>query len=262
MEPTQTLDYKKYAWIAGTIALVGIAFAGFSTGLTDIKSWKHPTGQVASITVSGEGEMTAIPDIATVTVTIREEGKTVPEVQKLVEKKVNDALSALSSLSVDKKDIKTLSYTVNPKYETQTIYCITIPCPQGKTKIVGYEVAQTIQIKVRKVDSAGSVVGALGGINITEISGPEFTVDDINAVKDGAKSKAIDEAKKRAEATAKSLGVSLGNITQFSEDNGGYYPAVYGLGAGMMKSEASNDVTLPQGESVVKSRVTITYSLD
>ena len=109
METTQMFDYKKYAWLAGIVAILSVAFAALSMGLADLDSLKHPNGQVASITVSGEGEVTALPDIATVTVTIREEGKTVPEVQKLVEKKVSDALASLSSLNVDKKDIKTLS---------------------------------------------------------------------------------------------------------------------------------------------------------
>ncbi len=265
MEPNQnqTGNYKKYMWMSGTLTLVCIAFAAFAMGLTDIKSWKHPTGQVASITVSGEGEVTALPDIATITVTIREEGKTVPEVQKLVEKKVSDALASIASLAIDKKDIKTLSYTVNPKYETQTIYCITVPCPQGKTKIVGYEASETIQIKVRKIEFAGDVLGMLGSANITEISGPDFTVDDIEKVKDEAKGKAIAEAKVRAKATAKSLGVSLGSIIQYSEDNGGYYPTMYSYGlGGAMKAESLDRVTIPQGENVIKSRVTITYSLD
>ena len=150
----------------------------------------------------------------------------------------------------------------NPKYEQQTIYCITVPCPQGKMKITGYEVAQTIQIKVRKVDSAGDVIGALGTANITEISGPEFTVDDMDKAKADAKKKAIDDAKSKAKVTAKSLGVSLGNILQFNEDNGGYYPVMYKAESSMSAGMGGDSVTLPQGESVIKSRVTITYSLD
>ncbi len=266
----ETSNSKKYIWSAGTVALIAISFAAVASGFADMKSAKHPGGTVASITVSGEGEVTAIPDIATVTFTVRESAKTVPEAQKLTEAKITKGIEGLASLNVDKKDTKTLSYTVNPKYENQadTPPCLRAPCPVSypiyKQVITGYEVAQTVQVKVRKVDQAGEVFGLLGKANITEITGPDFTVDDIEKNQADAKEKAITDAKEKARATAKALGVSLGSITAFSEDNGGYYPQpMY-----MMKAEASaagvsrDAVTLPQGESVIKSRVTITYTLD
>lgn len=259
----ETFDYRKYTWMAGILALVCVAFAAFAVGLSDMKSLKHPNGIQATITVTGEGEVTAIPDIATVIATVREVAKTVPEAQKAVETKVAKALASISSLGVDKKDTKTLSYTVNPKYETQTIYCITVPCPQGKNVVVGYEVSETIQIKVRKIDIAGDVIGALGKVNITEINGPDFTVDDMDKVQADAKALAIANAKGKAKLTAKALHERLGEVVQFSEDNGGYYPTMYGIGgASMMKNESSDRITIPTGESVIKSRVTITYSLD
>ena len=255
-------QYKQYAWLAGTTAGVAVALLALTMSVSEYKSWKHVNGQMATITVSGEGEVTAAPDIATVTFTVRETAKTVPEAQKAVEAKVKTALASMKALGVAEKDTKTISYTVNPKYETQMIYCITVPCPQGKTTIVGYDVANTIQVKVRKVEVAGDVLGAIGKANITEISGPEFTVDDMDKVQADAKEKAIANAKEKAEATAKSLGVSLGTISQFNDD-GGYQPTFYRAEAMMSKAGAGMDsVSIPSGESVIKSRVTITYTLD
>jgi hypothetical protein len=255
-----TFDYKKYVWVSGIVALLGVAFVSFAMGLVNLDLLKHPNGQVATITVTGEGEVTAVPDIATVIATIRETAKTVPEAQKAVEAKVSQALSQMESFGVDKKDIKTISYTVNPKYESQQIYCITVPCPQGKTIIVGYDVSETIQIKVRKIDSAGGVIGALGKTNITEISGPEFAVDNMDSAQAEAKTLAIKDAREKAKATAKSLGYRLGEITQFNENGGNYYPRAYGMEISAMKP-GMDSVSLPQGESVIKSNVSVTYSL-
>jgi uncharacterized protein YggE len=259
----ESYSYKKYAWYAGVLAAVCVAFGAFAFGLSNLDSIKHPNGQVASISVSGEGEVTAAPDIATVNFTVHESAKTVPEAQKLAEAKIASGLKELEALGVDKKDTKTLSYTVNPKYESQqTGYCNGYVCPPAKTVINGYEVAQSVVVKVRKVEKAGEVIGALGKVNITEISGPEFTVDDMDKAQAEAKAEAIKNAQAKAEATAKALGVSLGAITSFSDDNGGYYaPMLYradAMAAGSMKTES---VSLPQGESVIKSRVTITYTL-
>lgn len=258
-------DYKKYAWITGALALVSISFAAIALGMNEFNSIKHPNGQVASITVTGEGEVTALPDIATVTLTVRESAKTVPEAQKLVETKINQALKDIYDLDVDKKDTKTLSYTINPKYEQQSVnsmYCSGYMCPPTKSVVVGYEVAQSMQIKIRKIDQSGAVIGAIGKANITEVSGPEFTVDDMDKAKAEAKALAITKAQVKAKATAQSLGVSLGEITQFNEDNGNVYPTMYRPEAMSMKAGVTSDqVTIPQGESVIKSNVTITYSL-
>lgn len=256
-------NYKKHAWIAGTIALVCISFAAIAFGFSNLDEIKHPNGQVASISVSGEGEVTAKPDIATVTFTIRELAKTVPEAQKLAEAKITSALKELKVLEVQEKDTRTLSYTVNPKYEYQQVgYCNGYVCPPSKSVITGYEVTQSVSVKVRKVDQAGEIIGVLGKVNITEISGPDFTVDDMDKVKADAKALAIKNAQEKASATAKALGVSLGAITQFNEDAGGYYPQMYrSMAAGMVSDSKTEAVSLPQGENVIKSNVTITYMI-
>jgi uncharacterized protein YggE len=259
----ETTNYKKHTWIVGTITLGCVAFAAVAFGFNNLDAIKHPNGQVASISVTGEGEVTAKPDIATVSFVVRESAKTVPEAQKLAEAKIAAGLKALAALGVEEKDTKTLSYTVNPKYESQqTGYCNGYVCPPTKTVITGYEVAQSVTIKVRKIDKAGEVIGDLGKVNITEITGPDFTVDDMDKAKADAKVLAIKKAQDKAEATAKALGVSLGAITQFNEDDGGYHPVMYSakaMSAGI--NESADSVSLPQGENVIKSNVTITYAL-
>lgn len=259
----ETLDYKKYTWIAGGIALICVAFAGLAMGLSDFKSLNHPGGQVATISVSGEGEVTAVPDIATITITLRESAKTVPAAQKLVESKITKATEAVDKIGVDKKDVKTLSYNVNPKYEyTNPVYNgVYMP---AKQTLVGYEVTETVQIKVRNVDSVGEVIGALGTANVTEISGPEFTIDDIEKLQAEAKELAIKDAREKAKATARALGSGLGVVIQFSENTGGYYPmyAKAGMAPMAQTEDASNRVTVPTGENTIKSNVSITYSID
>ncbi|MEI6810525.1 MAG: SIMPL domain-containing protein [Candidatus Nomurabacteria bacterium] len=254
-------DFKKFTFISGGVALITIALLAIVMSLSEWKTMSRGGSNSASITVSGVGEITAAPDIATVNFTIRESAKTVPEAQKLAEAKMVKALSSLSALGIDKKDTKTVSYTVNPKYESQATYCTNGYCPVGKTTITGYEISESVQVKVRKIEKAGDVLGALGAINITEISGPEFTVDDINKANADAKAKAIADARSKAKATADALGVSLGSITQYSEDNGGYYPVAYGMGASM-KSQAMDSVSVPTGESVIKAHVSVTYSVN
>jgi uncharacterized protein YggE len=107
------------------------------------------------------------------------------------------------------------------------------------------------------------VIGLLGKAEITEISGPDFTVDDMDSLKAEAKIIAIKKAQAKAEEEAKALGVSLGAVMSFNEDNGGYYPTMMyskAMSVGGV-AEARDAVSLPQGENVIKSRVTITYTI-
>ncbi len=253
-------NYKKYTFISGSVALVMIALLAIVMSMSEWKTMSRGGSAAATITVSGEGEYTAAPDIATVTFTVRESAKTVPEAQKLAEDKIVKAIASLDALGVDKKDTKTVSYTVNPKYENVPQSYNGYIAVYSSPKIVGYEVAETISVKVRKIEKAGDVLGALGTVNITEISGPDFTVDDIEKAQAEAKEKAIANARDKAEKTAKALGVSLGAIIQYSEDSGGYYPVAYGMAKA--ENSARDSVSVPQGESVIKSRVSVTYSIN
>jgi uncharacterized protein YggE len=257
----ETFDIKKYAWIAGTLALAGVFLASLAFGAAQLSAVKHPTGQQGTITVTGDGEVSAVPDIATVSFTIRESAKTVAEAQVLVEAKNKAAIDALARLGVEEKDRKTLYYNVTPKYEY-----VSAGGYATNPRIVGYEVSQSVEAKVRKTDVAGDVLGALGAANITEISGPTFTIDNPDELQLKAKEEAIAEAKDHAKDIARALGMDLGDVMQFSEDGGTVYPMYardaanqslsYGKGGAL-----GPEVTLPTGENTIKSHVTITYNL-
>ena len=258
-------NIKTNVWRTGVVLAISLSVLALTYAYGEVKSWNHQALQGATITVSGVGEATAIPDIATISFTIREVGKTVPGAQKLVEAKAKPALNALTKLGVATKDVKTISYTVNPKYEYDTI---TI-CPQGaycqsKQKLVGYEVSQTTQVKIRKIDSAGEAIAIIGDNKISEINGPSFEVDDIEKVKADAKANAIKDARTKAEATASALDVDLGRITGFNEDNGGYNPPMFSktTSFGAESRDSLQTVSIPQGETLIKSTVSITYELN
>lgn len=260
-----TNNYRSHIFVAGTFALFAITFASIAMGFSYFHDLKNPQELNASISVDGEGEVTAIPDIATVNMTVRESAKTVPEAQKLVEEKVTKVLSSLKELDIEEKDTKTTSYTINPKYENRVVTTSSI-YPTGYPQVsnpvvVGYEVAQSLEIKVRKVDSAGDVISAIGSAQVTELSGPYFTVDDMSKAEGEAREEAINNAKEKARKIARGLGVGLGDVISFYEDQNGNYPMMARMEmAG--SSDAMNKVTLPQGENTVKSKVTITYSID
>jgi hypothetical protein len=93
------------------------------------------------------------------------------------------------------------------------------------------------------------------------LNGPNFTIDNPDALQVQARQKAIEDAKAKAKVLAKELGVGLGKIESFSDSSGGY-PLPYAMDAKVMSVGASAPTAaIPKGENTISSDVTITYEI-
>lgn len=283
------MDTKNRVWTVGM--WVGILLAVFLAvvSIKELKSIEYVGKGVISnkiISVDGTGKVVAVPDIATFSFTVTESAKTVADAQKKATDKTNDALKAVRDQGVADKDIKTLSYNINPKYEYQNAVCRyeTVDstaagvgmassispvssvkyCPPGRSVLTGYEVSQSIQVKIRDLSKAGELFTSVGALGVQNVSGLNFEVDEPEMVKAEARKEAIANAQEKAQALAKQLGVSLGRVTGFYESSAA--PYAYGMGGGYagvsIKAEAARAPEVPVGEQEVVSNVSITYEID
>lgn len=221
-----------------------------------------------TITVSGMGEVFAVPDRATFSVTIREEGAEVSDAQDKATEKANAIISYLKSSGVEEKDIKTVNYNVNPKYEWEQKACVPgTYCEPGNQVLVGFEVWQSIQVKVQDPAQAGDLLTGVGSRGASEVSGLSFTIEDEDALKSQAREMAIAEAEEKADALARQLGVSIVRVVGFYEDSYGYPEPYYAKGGVMMdmamsaRAEAAPAPELPAGENKITSNVNVTYEI-
>jgi len=215
------------------------------------------------ITVQGQGQATLAPDVAHISFTVQNTAKTVSDAQSQTTEQTNAALAFVEEQNVDERDIKTLSYSINPEYSYPN------PCPMGSLcpaystpKITGYQVSQTIQITVRDLTAVGEMLSGLGKLGVQNVSGPAFALDDSTAGYNAARADAIMKAKRQAKLLAKQLDVDLGDIVNFSESSGGYaYPMYdYRMGGEMaMTKEVAPNV--PAGENMYNATVSITYEI-
>lgn len=234
-----------------------------------VSTWDKAFGRDISdpyntITVEGTGDAAMVPDTARITFTVMESAAEVAAAQEAATAKTDAALAALTDMSIEERDIKTLSYNVSPRYEYDRSVCYPgMACPPtGSPRITGYDVSQTVEVKVRDTAKAGEVLAALGGIGVQNISGPEFVVDDETEVLAEARAEAIEEARAKAKELAKDLGVRLGKVVSFSESGAGYpkYYEAYGRGgAGDAAVQAAP--SLPVGENESEVTVMITYEI-
>ena len=233
--------------------------------VSDLKALKYVgtvAGQVNTMTFDGKGEVMAIPDIANISFSVTEEGKTQKEAQDKVSTKTKSAIDSLKQAGIAEKDIKTENYNAYPKYDYGP-QCISYPCPQRQPKIIGFEISQTITAKVRNTDDTGKILDLLATVNAQNLNGPNFEVDDIEKVQAEARLKAITDAKSKAEILAKDLGVSLVRIVNFYENSGGGSPIYYSkaMMSDVGGAESAPAPTIPTGENKITSNVTITYEI-
>ena len=221
-----------------------------------------------TISVTGEGEMSAVPDIATFSFSVTEEAQTVEEAQTAASKIMSEALTFLKESGVEEKNIKTSGYNIYPQYEwiSKEVACYgyNCPTPDRERTLIGYKVSQNILVRLDDIDKAGEVLSGLGSVEVSNLSGLNFEIDDEDELRREAREMAITEAQEKAEVLAKDLGVSLVRMTSYSSNEGNNYPvpmyaekAVYGMGGDF----EDNSVEIPVGENEINIKVYLTYEI-
>lgn len=264
MQIKQYFEDRKGLTLAGSVALGALTLFLIVGLFHGGKGYDRNPNEQHTITVSGVGEVSAVPDVATFSFSIMESGKSVAEAQLKADPKIKEAIKYLKDNGVNEKEIRTDGYNVNPKYEYKQAVCTPYSCGPSSSTIVGYEVNQTITVKVKDVAKAGTLLGGVGSAGASNISGLSFTIDNEDGLKSQAREKAIEKARDQAKELAKQLGVRLGKVASFAEQSGGYYPMYYSKDA--MTSERAQaapvaNPEIPTGQNKITSNVTITYQI-
>ncbi len=253
--------------VLGSLLILMLIIALGAYAKLTFKESNYINSGPATISVSGNGEVTAVPDIGEFSFSVTAEGEEASAAQEASGEKINSVLMALKDAGVEEKDIKTQNYNMYPRYEYEQEVCpVGAFCPPGERVQVGFEVSQTVKVKVRDLDSAGRLISTAGELGATNISSLQFTIDDTDVLKEEARALAIEDAKEKALKLAGDLDVSLVRMVGYHE-NEGYLPAPYAYGLGgdeaMERAVASFDAPdLPAGENTIASQVSITYQVE
>lgn len=265
-------QHVKILMYAGTLFLVVLSVLAIVA--TIFVSKGNERYEENTISVSGTAEVNSAPDVAEFSFTVKETSKTNKEAQDVISEKVASILDGLQELGVEEKDIKTQSYTIYPKYEyvqvkreedialDGTIY---FPGNNRKRVQTGFDVSQNVSLKLRDFDKVGSVLELLAETGIENLNGPNFQIDNPEALEEEARAAAIKDAKEKAKRLAKDLDVRLGKVVSFNENGGGYFPQpMYARGLeyaafDMVESKAAPE--LPVGENTISANVSIVYTI-
>lgn len=254
---------KNLLGLALIVSLGGALYLGFLITKTYDRS-SEPTN-FRSFTVQGEGKAVGVPDIASFSFEVITEGDTdLAALQSENAEKMNKALDFVTKKGVDKKDIKTAQYSIQPRYES-TVCDYSVRgsvCPPAA--IVGYTVQQTTYVKIRDFKLISPLLSGVveGGAN--SVSGLQFSIDESDALENTARAEAIKKAQEKAASIAEAGGFKLGRLLEISENNGGYTPyyartAMMDVGGGA--KEASVAPVIEAGSQEINSSVSLKYEI-
>jgi uncharacterized protein YggE len=168
------------------------------------------SSESAGVTVSGYGEVTSTPDTGFFNVGVEVRAGSVAEARDGAAKAAEKVIASLKANKVDDKDIRTTGLSINPQYDYSK---------GGEPRITGYIVSNSVEVKVRKLDSFSKVIddaAAAGGDDV-RVNSVRFGLEDDAKAIEEAREEAMTDAKKKAEQLAKAGGVGLGKPLSISE---------------------------------------------
>jgi len=240
---------KKWLWaLIPVLVLTTVGFCGCSSELSSVQLSSQQTG----IWVTGTGEVTVTPDIATMRLGVASEAATVDEAQSQAIEAMSKVMKALEDSGIDDKDIQTQYYNIRQVTEWDRV--------KEEEKIIGYQVTNTVIVKIRDVDKTGTIIDdvARAGGDLTRINNISFSVDDPSVYYEEAREKAMVDAKARAENLAKLSGVRLGKPIYISESVATPYPIYRDV---MVESGMAVPAPAPTPISLGEQEVTINVQI-
>lgn len=250
--------------LAGLIIfMVFLALASYAS--LNFERMKHLDNMPATISVTGEGEVLAVPDIGQFTFSVSAKADTAEAAQEQSGTAINEIIAFLTESGVAETDIKTTNYNQYPQYRWEEQICLPGTfCGPGERVADGFEVNQSVQVKVRETDNASSIITGVGERGATNISGLNFVIDDTDTLKDEARAAAIADAKAKASVLAKELNVRIVRLSGYYEEDSHYYePEPYQVRTMSFDAAESGfgGAELPMGEDKTTARVTIIYEV-
>jgi uncharacterized protein YggE len=166
------------------------------------------SAQPNSVFVGADGKFEANPDTALMQFNISAQEATSRDAYDHASKSTEQVRQILRSNGIDPKSAEIGSFSIQPVYDYKT----------AKRKLVAYRVNASVSLKLKDFSKVAPIVQQLADADITDTQSMNYTLEDMDA----AKAKAVDDAYKRAQASAmalaRSAGRGLGELSYASVD--------------------------------------------
>ncbi len=214
-----------------------------------------PPPPVPALTVSADGEARVSPDEATVRLGVSAQAPTAREAQNQVNKTAGAILEAVRRLGIPADRIQTSELNLGPVYG------------QGRPdrepqepQIVGYQASNVVSVQVEQLDKVGPVIDAGLAAGANRLDGVIFGLRDDRKARAEALTRAVEEARVKADALARALKVRLVRILEVAEGGIAVAPQPF-MKSRMAMETAMADTPVSPGQVGVSASVTVRWEI-
>ena len=211
-----------------------------------------------TVSITGQGKVAINPDLAKVTVEIETDRLTeAAAAYRRASEIMAKIIKAVKASGIEDKDLQTANYSLTPNYQYIN----------GESNLSGYQAIQEVIVTVRDLAKLSVVIEKAAAAGANRITNVNFTVENIEQVKNQARLQAIAYAKQKSTDYAQSVWVKLGEITGWWENviqipyqnyNYSYSGEKGGMGAG---GPGYNTNPVPYGPMDVVVEMNLSYRL-
>jgi uncharacterized protein YggE len=191
-----------------------VLLGAFAVPATAAQVQIQATGPVVELSVSET--VKAKPDLATIGAGVSTDAPTAVAAMRQNAVEMDAVIKRIKSLGVDADDIQTTGINLNARYDYDRT--------SQKQVFRGYSASNRVSVILRDVAKTGEVLDALVAAGATDLSGPQFSIDDDTAAKAQARKAAMDRAQGQAMEYATWAGYTGVRLLEVSESISGNQP--------------------------------------
>ena len=203
--------------------------------------------------VVASGEVSAVPDIATIGAGVVTQAATAVAAMSENARRTSATVAAIRKAGVADRDIQTTAISLSPQYR----YADNQP-----PVITGYQASSRVSIRFRDVKAAGPILDSLVAAGANQIDGPTLSIDKPEPLLDQAREKAVAAARARALLYARAAGLQVKRIVAISEGSNDAMPRPMPMMMMARGKEAAADSSVEAGEQKLSISVSVTFELN
>ena len=210
------------------------------------------------ITVSGEGEVFAVPDEVWVNFLMESFHEKLSEAKKANDEAIKQALDIVKKYQVEDKDFRTDHFNVR----NDERYFMDPQTNQQRSKR-GFFVTKNVAVVLRDVSKFEALYSDVLEAGINNISGVEFKTSQLTKYRDEARVLAVRAAKEKAQQLASELGQEISRPYTVQENTqtewGGPRPMMMKMA--MADSSSANNETIALGQIKITASVGVSFEM-
>jgi len=231
-------------WLAGWLALLLAPLAVLAD-----------SDRPRAVSVSGNGEVAAEPDLAHITLGVEARRPTMAEARAEVTKTVDRVLALTRDLRIDPKLVNATRLQVQPEYSWND--------KVRQRVLLGYVVSRQVQVELRDLEQLGPLLERAVDAGVNQVNDPVLDSSKRKSLEREAMAKAVEDARFNAETLAKAAGAKLGPVRMLNGASSSPPMPMYRRGPMVMADAAAAPPaeTYQPGEMKFSAMVNAEYDL-